>query len=178
MGTLRSTEADFVAAPVRRALDAIVLRAVGAFALAVFAVVVAALPMADEGLHHLAYHLLPALLGGWIVVRFVVALRTPSAPARAWDRAAELEPSEVGFARRVAAVMPLGVLFAGITLLAPHATDPEHTAQVLVVFVPMFALLWFGATLAWSDFCREQLDRATRESDGRFRDYWASLAQR
>ncbi len=171
--------AETVAAPVHAALDAIVLRGVAAFALAVLAVLPPDLPIEDRGLRILAYHGLPALLLIYLVVQMVRFVRlSKSEDADAWARARDVAPRDVLFAQVMAVLVPCVTLAAGIVLLLPHIFEPEDRTRVLGFFVPLFGLLWTGAAIAWFDECRQRLLRAERESDGRFRAYWAGISGR
>lgn len=175
--TRDATPGDYVAAPVRSALDGIVTRGVVAFVLIVLAVGVTLLPI-DESVRLVSYHALPALLAVYLLAHQVVhVFRSGTDDPDAWQRARDVDASDTMFARIITFAVPAGTLLAGAALLCPHLADPDDRARVLGVFLPLFALLWIGVTFAWTDECRSRLARAAADSDRRFRAYWAGIGR-
>lgn len=170
------TPSEYVAAPMRAALDGIVTRGAAAFGVVVAAACLPAMPV-DEQFRVLTYHLLPALLGLYLVgqqVRHAFRAR-PDDPA-AWQRAREMDSSEARLARLIALAVPAGCLLAGAAVLGPHLADPDDQARVLGVFLPLFVVLWLAVAFAWTDDCRRTISRAVVDCDQRFRAYWAGIS--
>jgi hypothetical protein len=96
--------------------------------------------------------------------------------ARAWERAREIDGDDAALSLLVAGWVPAGLVLAIGLLLWPHLTDANRAlaAGWLVLGMPPFALAWLLATTTWLDACRDDLARAARESDTRFRRYWAN----
>ncbi len=172
------TPVEYVAEPMRLALDGIVAKGTLVFAGAAIAVAVTIMPV-DRGVRILTYHVLPGLLAHYVLSRFIPApgRRHVAPDSAAWDRARELDPSDTRFARVIQLIVPAGTLLAGAALLCPHLADPDDQARVLGVFLPLFVLLWVGVTFAWIDECRGRLAAAAADSDRRFRAYWAGIGR-
>ncbi len=165
-----------VAAPVRGALEFLLMRGAASFAVAALAVVITVLAPTGD-LHTVGHAALPAVLGFVVLARLAHVLlhREPYDGEHAWKRAAAIDPSETALAAAVAVIVPIAWLVGGAAVLAHHVADPASLATVVGVWAPAGGLLWFGATLAWAGDCRERLARALTESDRRFRSYWAGL---
>jgi hypothetical protein len=165
-----------VVAPVRGALEFLLIRGAASFAVAALAVVITILaPQGD--MHLLGHAALPGVLVFVVLARIVHVIvdRRPYEGSGAWARAAAIDHGETTLAATVAVVVPAAWLIGGAAILAHHAVDRSSLGTVLGVWAPIGGALWFGAALAWAGDCRERLARALAESDRRFRDYWAGL---
>lgn len=168
-----------VSAPIRGAVEAILVRAAASYAVVVLTVLWAHPPIANAGARVLAHYLLPALLALYVAAHSLGGLRRRNVPeVDAWSRAHELVPRAARVAKLAAVLTPLGVAIAGASLLEPHLVDAADRAWALGIATPAFAFLWVLATLAWSDDCHDRLARAAVESDGRFRAYWSDVVRR
>ncbi len=165
-----------VEAPIRAALNAIVLRATLTFivvSLAVWATITAA----HGPLHAVAHLGLPALMLGvilWRAATMVVRGQPPIPTDEAWARARATQPGDTLFATIVAAMPPIAWLVGGIAIAVRHV-EHHNLGTVLAVYLPLAAALWFFATLAWAHDCRERVARAVADSERRFRDYWSNV---
>lgn len=165
-----------VAAPVRTALEFVLLRGAASFAVAALAVVLPVMvPTAD--LRLVGDLALPGVLGFVIVARtlHVVLRRTRIDGSGAWSRASHVDHGETLIAAAIAAVVPVA-WFAGLSaVLLRQTAEPVALASTVMVWAPLGLFLWLGATLAWAEDCRERLAVALAESDRRFRAYWSDL---
>ena len=165
-----------VEAPIRGALNAIVIRATVTFA-AVSLAVWATISMADGPLHAVAHLGLPALLLAvilWRAATVVVRGRPPISTEEAWAHARATHSGDTTFATLVAAMPPIAWLIGGIAIAVRHV-EHHNLGAVLAVYLPLAAALWFFATLAWAQDCRERVARAVADSERRFRDYWSNV---
>ncbi len=164
-----------VEAPVRRALDALVVRSTIGFAAAVFAVLVG-IGAADGPLHTVAHLALPGVLVGVLFLRtaHVMLRREPIGTDGAWSRAREIERGETDLATFLSFLVPVAWLVGWSAILYRHAG--HHDAAALVaIWLPLAGGLWFVTTIAWIHDCRERLARAVDESSRRFRAYWSEV---
>lgn len=160
-----------VEAPIRGALDAIVVRGTVAFALAVGVVIGSFNP----DFHPFAHVALPLAVAAYLAIRLVIRLTRPGVdPSGAWRTAQTVAPGAARLAKLVAVAVPFGAALAAWSLALHHIDAPDR--PVLVGFVaPMYVLLWLAASGAWLDECRDRLARAELESRDRFRMYWARI---
>jgi hypothetical protein len=174
---------SLVAAPVRHALTRLMIRGtflVGAIgALAVWMVVARPDASARDGATFLGIILL-ALYS--IVVRSRRSVRgRPSLEDRelAWTRAQELDRDETTLALFVVAWVPTAVCVSLAILLWPHFTDasPQIASAWVVFGAPPSVFVWMVMAGTWLDSARDDLARAEREADVRFRSYWANLGR-
>jgi hypothetical protein len=169
-----------VEAPVRGALAGVMARGlalVGAMALLALWSVVAR-PM-SEVRDALAYGGPALLLGYALWVRAGMRIRglADERDRRlAWVRARRVDPADAALGRMVAAWVPVGLLLTLGVLLWPNLTNPDwRIAEAWIVLgLPPYALAWLVAATTWLEACRDDLARAEREADDRFRGYWAN----
>ena len=165
-----------VEAPIRGALNAIVIRATvtfGAVSLAVWATI----SMVHGPLHAVAHLGLPALLLViilWRAASVIVRGRAPISSEEGWARARATQSADTFFTTLVAAMLPIAWLIGGIAIAVRHV-EHHNLGAVLAVYLPLAAALWFLATLAWVQDCRERVARAVADSEQRFRDYWSNV---
>ena len=166
---------EFVDAPIRRALDAIVLSGTLLFGLTTVMVFAAFVPE----FHPIGHVLVFVIPGGYLAWRVVARLlAAPIDPSGAWSRAFAVDPGSARLAVLVVLAVPLGLFMAAGSLAIHHLGMPESAGFVYGVIGPAFILLWLAATAAWLDACRDRLARAALASEELFRSYWASIAQR
>ena len=125
----------------------------------------------------------PALLLGYALwVRAGMRIRGQAAEQDrrlAWIRARRVDPSDAALGRMIAAWVPVGLLLTLGVLLWPGLTNPDwNVAEAWIVLgLPPYALAWLVAATTWLDACRDDLARASDESDRRLRSYWANVGR-
>jgi hypothetical protein len=166
-----------VAQPVARALDTLILGALGSFVLSVAAALTAVL--APDGLlHEVAHFALVGAMGFIVLARAVHVLRGGgSADGTAWSRARAIDGSDARLAQVLTVAVPFAWLVGGVTILVHHIGMLHGPALVMGVWLPVAATVWILATFAWHDFCRDRIAAALDESDRRYREYWRDVAQ-
>ena len=176
MSSMMSDPDAQVAAPVRTALEFVLLRGAASFAVAAFAVVLPVV-VPTAGLRVIGDLALPGVLVFVIVARalHVVLRHARIDGSRAWSRAAQVDHGEATIAAAVAVIVPVA-WFVGLTaVLLRQSTEAVGLASAVMVWAPIGLFLWLGATMAWAEDCRERLALALAESDRRFRAYWSDL---
>lgn len=165
-----------VAAPVRTALEFVLLRGVASFAVAAVAVVLPVLAPSGD-LRLIGDLALPAVLVFVAIARTVHVLRrrTPIDGARAWSRAAGVDRGETILAAAMAVVVPVAWLAGLAAVLLRQSAGPVGLASAVMIWAPIALFLWLAATAAWAEDCSERLALALAESDRRFRAYWSDL---
>jgi hypothetical protein len=172
-----------VEAPVRRALTAMIGRGL---VLILVMVVLAAVPVLahpDVGVRDGIAMLAVAVLVAYIVLvrasRFGRSHPSDDELEGAWTRAKEIDRDEAALGLLVAGWVPVGVILALGVLLWPHITDPNPAlaAAWCVLGLPPMAMAGMVATTTWLAACRDDLARAERESDSRFRTYWSNVGR-
>ncbi len=163
--------------PITAALDGIVFRAVLSFVAVAAVTAVPLLLHLTPVLHAAAHAVLPA---SWMVYALLVLVRRPDTPDSDVDPWAEASTVDAGAARaaRIAFIaLPVGWLAAAAGLLAHHLSTNAGTAEVLGVDVPILAVGWFVAVLAWRSSTRAVLGVALRDRGRRLRSHLEGLRQ-
>jgi len=169
----------FIEAPVLRALNRIVIRAVLGFSLVAAGASLPLLLHLDPPIHQAFHFLVPA---GWVAYAALIGalflLRPPPPEPDVWSRAAEVDAASASFAQRVSAVMLAGWLLAfAAVLVHHHLTSPREVLVTLGIIVPLTFAAWLLAAIAWTSSCRASLARAEHEANGRLRRYWRDLPE-
>jgi hypothetical protein len=169
-----------VEAPVRLALNGIVLRGMLGFALLALAVACPA-PLGLDPMVHEAIHLaVPCLLIAVIVLVLgerIVRGRPPEATRdAAWVRAREMAPDEARLAAIAVAALPVALLGSLMALALPHLLDRSQLPTYVGLWIPLLIILTALTSAAWMDHCRDSIARAVADSEVRFRGYWAGLS--
>ncbi len=159
--------------PLRRALDAILLRWLGLYVLAGSS---AALPLLCQVDHeHMALWraALPVFLVGFIAVHLLHRRR--AARDDGWERAVRADP---GSARLTFGVGLAGLFAVALSLVAifcPYESPLEAIALLGLwtpILVPLYALSAWVAV----DCARRRLAASADEADRRLREYWRGVA--
>jgi hypothetical protein len=159
--------------PLRRALDAILLRWLGLYVLAGSS---AALPLLCQVDHeHMALWraVLPLFLLGFIAVHLVHRHRAPREDG--WDRAAHADP---GSARLTLGVGLAGLFAVALSLVAifcPYESPLEAVA-LLGIWAPILIPLYAVSAWVAADCARRRLAASADEADRRLREYWQGVA--
>lgn len=171
---------DEVLAPLDRALDSLVTRGIGAFAVGLLALVVT-VASAEGAIHEIAHFALPALLLA-VVIRRLARRRVADdddglVVDGAWGRAREARRWETRLAALVTGAVPVMWLVGGASILFRHASDVPSLALIVGVWIPLGAFLWGAAANSWLTAARERLARGLRDVDRRFRAYWQNIGR-
>ena len=164
-----------VEAPVRRAIDGLIMRSGVEFGAAVLAVILT-IETSEGPLHSVGHFALPGLLLLILATRTVqLVLRRDGVPTdTAWARAREITPRDAGLATFVTSMVPVGWFVGGGAILLRHVGQVDLATLVCIV-APLAATLWLITTIAWAQICRDRLARAIEESERRFRKYWQQV---
>ena len=162
-----------LAEPLRRTLDALVLRWLSIYLLAASVVIGPALCDLDPPLQDLTHAVLPVFLVGFIV--FHLLHRRTHRPD-GWRRAFEEDPSNARFALTVALAAGVGVLAALIAIFCPHG-DPMTLTVALGIWLPIMGPLYGVAFWLGVDCSLTQLGRSADDADRAFRSYWRRVSQ-
>ena len=153
--------------PITAALDGIVFRAALSF-VAVAAVTAVPLLLHLTPVLHAAAHAL------------LVLVRRPDTPDEEvdpWAEASTVDASAARAARIAFIALPIGWIAAAAGLLAHHLSTNAGTAEVLGVDVPILAVGWFVAVVAWRSSTRAVLGTALRDRGRRLRSHLQGLRQ-
>lgn len=164
-----------VVEPLRRALDAIVLRWLGVYVLAATCVVCPFLCGWGLAVEDVVHACLPIFLVGFIGVHLL--WRRPTLRHDGWRRAFEAEPGAARLALAVGGVAMAGVLFAMVAIYCPLG-ERTALAEALGIWFPILAPLYAGAIWVAIDCSVCRLGRSADASDRRFRSYWKHLSAR
>ena len=161
--------------PLRRALDAILLRWLGLYVLAASVIVCPIL--CGVGLEHMPWWraALPLFLAGFIAVHLLH--RTRAARADAWERAVAADPGSI---RLLLLVGFLAITFVGLCLVSifwPYE-DPFEIVIVTAIGAPILVPLYVVSVWVAIDCATRRLARSADDSDRALRDYWRSVGER
>lgn len=163
-----------MAEPYRRALDALVLRWVGIYALAASVVVCPFLCSVGVHEEHLIHACLPVFLAGFIAVHLL--WRRPASRRDGWRRAFEQDPRDARIAILVGGAAIAGVALALTAIFCPLG-DEMSLAVSLGIWFPILAPLYAGAIWVSIDCSVRRLGSSADNADHTFRDYWRHLAE-
>lgn len=172
-----------VEAPVRRALSGVIARGLTLVGVMAALAIVPVLAKPDVAVRDGIAILAVIVLVVYILMVHASRVGRNRPPAEdldnAWDRAKEIDRGEASIGLLVAGWVPVGIVLALGVLLWPHLTDPNPAlaAAWSVLGLPPMAMAAMVATTTWLAACREDLARAEREADGRFRTYWANVGR-
>lgn len=162
-------------APVRRALDAILLRWLGLYVLA--GSVVACPILCGVGVDHLPWWraVLPLFLVGFIAVH--LRHRQRAVRADGWQRAVTVDPGSVGVLFLVGALTLVCVAVCLASMFWPYDDPIEVMLFTSVggpILVPLYAIsIWVAV-----DCATRRLARSADDADRAVRDYWRQVARR
>lgn len=164
-----------VSEPIRRALDAIILRWLAVYVVAASAAACPVLCAFDERLMPLCRAALPVFLVGFIGVHLVHRRRARRSDG--WRRAFEADPGNARMAIIVGACGLAGVALSLASLFCPYESF-VHALGIIGIWVPIFAPLYAVAVWVAVDCAGRRLARSADDADRSFRDYWRGVARR
>ena len=160
-------------APVRRALDAILLRWLGLYVLA--GTVVACPILCGVGVYHLPWWraILPLFLIGFIAVH--LRHRRRAVRADGWQRAVTVDPGSVRMLLLVGALTLVCVAVCLGSMFWPY----DHPVEIMVIttlggpiLIPLYAIsIWVAV-----DSATRRLASSADDADRALRDYWRNVA--
>lgn len=160
-------------APLRRALDAILLRWLGLYVLAGTIVVCPLLCGVGVDVMPWWRVTLPLFLAGFIAVHLYHRHRAVRSDG--WRRAVEADPGAVRLLFLVGAVALAGMAASFFAIFWPY-TDATEVILVASVGAPILVPLYAASVWVAVDCATRRLARSADDADRALRDYWRRVA--